>query len=175
MSFYPQLLLNVSRKTTLGLSSDYALYNVLGFSFYTVYTLSLAYNSAIREAYRDVNKGHSPAVSTQDVFFAVHAVALSTVGLTQIMHYDGMVGARSRQPVSRTCFIVSSCLCSFAIFYLALILMTGGGVSKPEKPSSTSYKYFDYFDYIYALSYCKVFITLIKYVPQFLSNRRRRR
>lgn len=91
-------------------------------------------------------------------------------------------------------------MCSFATFYLALILMTGGGVEKPEQvrsgeerndelrerilaprlsprssqPEKASYRYFDYFDYIYALSYCKVFITLIKYVPQFLSNRRRR-
>ena len=52
--------------------------------------------------------------------------------------------------------------------------MTGGGVSSPEDLSKASYRYFDYYDYIYALSYCKVFITLIKYVPQFLSNRRRR-
>jgi len=174
LSFYPQLLLNVSRRTTVGLSSDYALYNLLGFTFYSIYTLSLAYNQPIRDCYRANNGGHSPAVSTQDVFFAAHALAFSALGLAQIVHYDGMVGAAARQPISRTCFIVSSCLCSFATFYLALILMTGGGVEKPEQPEKASYRYFDYFDYIYALSYCKVFITLIKYVPQFLSNRRRR-
>ena len=105
LSFYPQLLLNVSRRTTTGLSSDYALYNVLGFSFYSIYTLSLAYNPSIRSAYRAANGGHSPAVSTQDVFFATHAVVLSVLGLAQIVHYDGMVGERARQPVSRTCFI----------------------------------------------------------------------
>lgn len=36
------------------------------------------------------------------------------------------------------------------------------------------WKYCNYYDYVYALSYCKVFITLIKYVPQVYLNYERK-
>ena len=38
VSFYPQVLLNFQRKTSVGLSFDFLLYNVLAFSCYATFT-----------------------------------------------------------------------------------------------------------------------------------------
>lgn len=38
VSFYPQVLLNFRRKTSVGLSFDFLLYNVLAFSCYAAFT-----------------------------------------------------------------------------------------------------------------------------------------
>lgn len=38
VSFYPQVLLNFQRKTSVGLSFDFLLYNVLAFSCYAAFT-----------------------------------------------------------------------------------------------------------------------------------------
>lgn len=38
VSFYPQVLLNFRRKTSVGLSFDFLLYNVLAFSCYSAFT-----------------------------------------------------------------------------------------------------------------------------------------
>lgn len=44
-------LLNHGRKTTVGLSPDYAALNVLGFTCYAVYTFGLAYSRPIKDEY----------------------------------------------------------------------------------------------------------------------------
>ncbi|GMH66979.1 hypothetical protein TrRE_jg3720 [Triparma retinervis] len=109
LSFYPQLLLNIHRGTTLGLSPDYALYNLIGFGCYAVYTLSLSSSSSIRSSYESHHNGSSPLVSSQDVLFAIHAITLSAVGLAQVAHYDG-IGTRGRQTPSRNCFVICCCI-----------------------------------------------------------------
>lgn len=38
VSFYPQVLLNYRRKTSVGLSFDFLIYNVLAFSCYAAFT-----------------------------------------------------------------------------------------------------------------------------------------
>ena len=41
VSFWPQVLLNKQRKTTVGLSPDFAVLNAFAFAAYTAYTLAL--------------------------------------------------------------------------------------------------------------------------------------
>lgn len=85
-----------------------------------------------------------------------------------------MIGNTARQPPSRISFIISSCLTSFAVVYLFILISTGASTNPEEITSNEEWKYVNYFDYIYALSYCKVFITLIKYVPQIYLNWKRK-
>ncbi|GMI27211.1 hypothetical protein TrCOL_g9469 [Triparma columacea] len=169
LSFYPQLLLNIHRGTTLGLSPDYALYNVVGFACYTTFTLSLFFSSSIITSYKNRHAGSSPLVSSQDVLFAIHAITLSVIGLMQVSYYDG-IGMRGRQTPSRNCFVICCCIVSFATCYLILIAARGSMGKSVDPPPP----YLSYLDYIYSLSYVKIFITLIKYIPQALSNAKRR-
>jgi len=169
LSFYPQLLLNFHRGTTVGLSPDYALYNVIGFACYSVFTCSLRWSDPIIKAYQNLHDGTSPLVSSQDILFALHAITLSVIGFLQIAYYDG-VGFRGLQKPSRNCFVICCCVMSFATCYLILVVADGGN---PGQKEGDDYQYLNYLSYIYSLSYIKIFITLIKYIPQALSNYRR--
>ena len=183
LSFYPQLFLNVSRKTTIGLSPDFAVYNFVGFFCYSIYTCGLHYNSAIMGQYSERHEGMDPSVSSQDVFFALHAVILSLVGILQICYYDGLSveglssaaaarhreggGANVQQRLTRMTFILCSCCASFVIGYAVSIATLSGKVNDQQKASRGL---LNSLDYVYALSYIKVFITVIKYIPQVHSN-----
>ena len=195
LSFYPQMLLNISRKTTVGLSPDFALYNVLGFAAYSTYTFSFYYSDSIRAAYRLDHNNANPLVSFQDVLFAGHAIVLSIVGLAQIVYYDG-ISFSSHQPLSRVAFVltvvitgkehsprsfVPTCVPrawrSHILFPSAFVTLYGFFVyivTPSDTSSAGEYKYMTPIYFMYGLSGIKVFITCIKYVPQFVKNWRRR-
>lgn len=52
-SFYGQIVINHRRRTTEGLSFDFALLNMLGFVCYSAYSFSLLFSARIQEAYRE--------------------------------------------------------------------------------------------------------------------------
>jgi cystinosin len=149
------------------LSPDYAVYNVLGFLCYGTYTFAFAYSGSIREAYHEQHDSY-PLVSFQDVLFAGHAIVLSIVGLFQILHYDGLGGT---QKLSRFGFVTTTVLTTFCLLYGALVLYTKEEhKDKIDGKYDDEYKKFTPLSYMYALSYVKVFITCIKYVPQAYAN-----
>ncbi|KAK3071566.1 hypothetical protein LTR53_008374, partial [Teratosphaeriaceae sp. CCFEE 6253] len=51
LSFYPQPLLNYRRRTTQGLTPDFPLLNVFGFSCYTVSTAAFLYWPVVKQQY----------------------------------------------------------------------------------------------------------------------------
>eukprot|EP00978_Attheya_sp_CCMP212_P037673 scaffold179885_cov57-Attheya_sp.AAC.3 len=91
LSFYPQVITNIANKHTRGLSVDFCLLNVLGFTCYATYTCCLFWNPTIRRLYRE-RFGPTAEITVQsnDVAFALHAAILSSITLGQIIYFDGI-------------------------------------------------------------------------------------
>jgi cystinosin len=155
VSFYPQMLTNFKRKTTDGLSPDFCALNVLGFGCYAAYNLALFFSSIVQQQYRERHgPGSSVTVQSNDVAFAVHAFTLASLTLLQIGYYDGF---RSRPP--------SKIIAALITGILAVIVIT---------PLLVYSCVLALLDALYLLSYIKIGITLIKYVPQVILNYQRK-
>jgi cystinosin len=174
VSFYPQVVANFRRRTTAGLSPDFAVLNVLGFAFYATYTIGLYANPAVRHQYRHRHQQHSSdgdgggvqediaiPVQRNDVAFAVHALVLASLTLAQIGYYDGFLAssASARQKPSRAILGVVLVACCIVVAYPAAMLLFGTGSG---------------LDYLYLLSSIKIMISVVKYVPQVLLNAKRK-
>jgi len=146
VSFYPQAYTNWTRKAVSGLSFDFELYNIMGFSFLTVYNGFMLWNWTAREQYKDQNvNGCYPQVAANDFAFALHASILTLVHLGQIFVYD-----RGGQKISWLAITLFDAFFSAAIVY-SICVAAGAG---------------ELLDLLYYLSYVKLFLTFIKYVPQ---------
>ena len=78
ISFYPQSIENYMTKSVAGFSLEFALLNPSGFFFYATYSVG---------GRVDPNLGTGD-VLTNDLIFALHAFAMSSVQLAQIFIYD---------------------------------------------------------------------------------------
>ena len=170
-SFYPQIFLNYQRQTTRGLSVDFCVLNVLGYICYTIYTTNFYWNEAVIRAYKDripagdnneddIMEDGTDAVSDRsvtvqgnDVAFAIHAILMASITLSQIGLYDTFV---VRPPSRRVNFVLVATI-TFVIFYLISTKLIQGQV--------------DVLDFLYLLGAIKVGVTIGKYVPQALLNR----
>eukprot|EP01116_Phalansterium_solitarium_P010632 TRINITY_DN2564_c0_g1_i1.p1 TRINITY_DN2564_c0_g1~~TRINITY_DN2564_c0_g1_i1.p1 ORF type:complete len:139 (-),score=3.01 TRINITY_DN2564_c0_g1_i1:161-577(-) len=86
ISFWPQIISNYRRKSVVGLSFDYVFLNIIGFTCYSAYNLSLFWNPTIQQQYKNFY-GEANKVQPNDVAFALHAVAASTLTGIQIFIY----------------------------------------------------------------------------------------
>lgn len=85
LSFYPQPLLNIRRKSTEGLTVDFPLLNVVGFVCYTIYTGAFLLNNTIRQQYALRNpSAPTPTVRSNDFAFALHALVLCAITYSQL-------------------------------------------------------------------------------------------
>ena len=157
-SFYPQVFQNYRRRTTVGLSPDFVALNVLGFACYTAYTVAFYGSPEVRRQYTRRHHGSEPPASASDVLFSAHALLLSTVTLAQVLYYDGLLRERRRQRLSAPAF--------FAIIGIAVAV--GGYVVAAYRNDDPA------LDFPYFLSYVKMAITFVKYLPQLFENYRRR-
>jgi cystinosin len=160
VSFYPQIVNNFKRRSTVGLSPDFAVLNVLGFACYAAYNASFYWSSTIQEMYQQ-RHGQNAEITIQsnDVAFALHALILSSVTVLQIVFYGGGVKAL---PLSKPIASVIVVILTICIVYPVLLWMTHDA------------KKFNWLDFLYMLSYIKIAISLIKYIPQVGLNIRRR-
>jgi cystinosin len=162
VSFYPQLYYNWTRKSVDGLSFDFIVFNLLGFTAYTAYTCAFYWNAQVRKAY-ELRYHSSNDVQINDVFFAIHAVFLTLLSLVQCWLYKG-----SQQHVSKICMILTTLFLAVIAFHG---LLTFHFNSRPElSPDSL----FSVLSFLYLLSWVKLAITLIKYIPQVVLNWQRR-
>ena len=157
VSFYPQVLTNYRRKTTEGLSVDFVALNALGFACYSIYNVSMYFSPDIEKLYKE-RYGEEAEITVQpnDVLFAVHALLITLVILCQVGYYDGV---RSMRP-SRTIASVILGILGVCLGYpFVVVYDIGRG---------------NWLDCIYLLSFVKIIVTLIKYVPQVILNYRRK-
>ncbi|VDO85583.1 unnamed protein product [Heligmosomoides polygyrus] len=106
----------------------------------------------IREAHKHTRKEyevahpHSPIpVLLNDVFFAVHALFACLLTVLQCLIYY-----RGSQRVSNTCYAIS-----------AFMILAGVGAG-----AVTFFGYLNMLQFVTSLSYIKMAVTLLKYIPQ---------
>lgn len=161
VSFYPQVYVNYVRRSVVGLSFDYQLLNLVGFSCYAVFNVSTFFPTSIRDEYESAHGGSSPTVEANDVFFALHAVTLTIVNLLQIYSYE-----RGGQRFSRWSVLVSL---TFSIFVAAYAAACAIG-DDPTRPRHL----LSWLSWSTSLSVIKLIVTCLKYFPQAILNYRRR-
>jgi cystinosin len=155
-SFYGQIIENYRRKSVSGLSFDFEVYNFLGFTSYSIYTIWGYFD-------HDIGTGE---VSIQDVIFAVHAWLMTIVTIIQIfIYYDRQ---DPHQKVSYLCITITICLIwgALQIILIEQIL----GLYDPHVKKDQKF----IFNSVIYLGWCKVFISFIKYIPQVMTNWRRK-
>ncbi|KAF9583897.1 hypothetical protein BGW38_008185 [Lunasporangiospora selenospora] len=149
-SFYPQAILNWRRKSVQGLSMDFIYLNVVGFLCYSIFNLAFYFSPEIQDEYRQRNGGQDNLVRANDVFFALHALALSSFTLFQTLIYKRDEGQSVSKPTK----------------LLILISSIGMGLMVVSAIASKS----QWIDLLYYLSYIKLGISFIKYCPQVYLN-----
>ncbi|KAI4229918.1 MAG: hypothetical protein L6R36_000427 [Xanthoria steineri] len=93
LSFYPQPVLNLRRRSTTGTTPAFPFINTLGFLSYFLSTLTFYASPLIRAQYAARNPtAPTPTVRLNDLVFTIHAVVMST--LTWTMAKTSESGAR---------------------------------------------------------------------------------
>jgi len=159
VSFYPQVLSNYRRKSVVGLSFDFTVLNAFGFACYTVFNVAIYAAHIINpnpEAadWREAEK----SVKINDVFFAVHALILTLITLAQIRIYETGGQAVSNWTIK---FVQVSIL-------VVIVYLVGVFTLQASIPSLS------WLNWLYLMSYIKVIISLIKYIPQLVMNYKRK-
>ncbi|KAJ0308203.1 uncharacterized protein N0V96_003866 [Colletotrichum fioriniae] len=173
-SFYPQPLLNFHRKTTAGTTVDFPLINCLGtaltlptpagFLAYFVSNAAFYYSPVVRAQYAARNHGLTPTVAFNDITFAAHALLLSCITTSQyVPKLWGFTPAPGTNPSRFISGIASGCIVGVAV--VGLIVASAPGDGDPITSWCA-------LDVVYAVSYVKLVITLIKYTPQVITNYR---
>ncbi|XP_058813123.1 cystinosin homolog isoform X2 [Topomyia yanbarensis] len=153
ISFWPQMIINFRRKSVVGLSFDFLAMNLLGHTLYAIFNCSLYWNDHVEQEYFDRNpRGLNPVIAN-DVAFSIHASFATFLTALQCFFYE-----RGEQRVS---YIAQGILSIFAIVIIISGILVGTG-------------HWHWLDFLYCLSYIKLSITLIKYVPQAVLNFRRK-
>eukprot|EP00164_Ancoracysta_twista_P001389 GFYU01001811.1.p1 GENE.GFYU01001811.1~~GFYU01001811.1.p1 ORF type:complete len:336 (+),score=89.75 GFYU01001811.1:163-1170(+) len=155
ISFYPQVFQNFYRKSVIGLSFDYLLYNIIGFSCYSIFNVAFYWSDKVQSEYRAHNNGKDNVVQVNDVFFALHAVVLTLITIAQCFMYP-----RGEQKLSWTAIGISIVGVLMAIVYGILVATA----------NADSWEYFTTLYWLYFLSYLKLAVSLIKYLPQVYLN-----
>jgi cystinosin len=186
-SFYPQAILNIRRKSTSGTTIDFPSINVLGFLAYFVSNAAFLFSSRIRREYALRNHGLTPTVQINDLAFAGHAAVMTSITLSQYLSpriWGFEKRGRLEHGVRLSSWIRGIIVGSvFGVGIVALIV-----AAKHDEDPKTGWAWIDvvsrsaknicrsYADrnalQIYAVSYVKLFITLVKYMPQVITNYR---
>ncbi|GAB7357698.1 hypothetical protein MBLNU459_g0366t2 [Dothideomycetes sp. NU459] len=163
LSFYPQPLLNWRRRSTSGLTVDFPTLNVVGFVCYTVSTACFLFSPTIRQQYAQRHPlAPEPTVRANDFAFALHATAICVVVYSQFFHkLWHFTDVKLRRASPAALGIVWGSLLGVAL--TSLIVIT-------RRTKTTAADGWNDIDVVYALSYVKLLITVVKYVPQAWSN-----
>ncbi|CEL06223.1 Putative Lysosomal L-cystine transporter (Eurofung) [Aspergillus calidoustus] len=167
-SFYPQPIDNFRRKATTGLAIDFPTINVLGFVCYTVYTSAFLYSPVIRSQYAARHpQSEEPTVRFNDFAFALHAVVLSFLVYTQF--WPSIWGFKVSRFQRVSWPILGLFWGSFVAVAVVIFIVLAKSPDNGYEPLSWAW-----IDVIYALSYVKLVITVVKYVPQAWVNYKRK-
>ncbi|XP_057393036.1 cystinosin isoform X2 [Balaenoptera acutorostrata] len=149
VSFYPQVITNWRRKSVVGLSFDFVALNLMGFVAYSVFNIGLLWVPSIKEQFLLKYPNGVNPVDSNDVFFSLHAVALTLVIMVQCFLYE-----RGNQRVSwlAISFLVLSWLFTLIVLIVAAVRAT------------------TWLQFLFCFSYIKLAVTLVKYFPQAYLN-----
>lgn len=153
VSFYPQTYSNWRRRSVIGFHFDFLSLNVVGFFMYSVFNICLYWSPAIKIQYFSRHPYGVNPVQLNDVIFSIHAFAACLIQVAQCCVYE-----RGDQQVSRT---AKGILGAIGVLSSVMVVLSAAVVLQ-------------WLDFLYYVSYVKLFITLIKYIPQAYYNYRRK-
>ncbi|GAB9466719.1 hypothetical protein Gpo141_00004085 [Globisporangium polare] len=166
VGFYPQLFSNYYRKSVSGLSLDSIVLSLLGFVCYAIFNCAFFYSERVQEQYMRLHDGHRSAVEVNDVFFSLNATVLVGTLLFQCAIYSNNGG----ENVSKATLTLTAAVLAVAALFAAAVVLTGNDDGANESSSSL----FTTLNLLYYLSYVKLALTLVKYIPQVLLNYQRK-
>ncbi|TAQ88633.1 hypothetical protein B7494_g3050 [Chlorociboria aeruginascens] len=166
LSFYPQPILNFRRRSTTGTTIDFPSTNVLGFVAYFVSNAAFLWSPIIRQQYALRNHGLMPTVQFNDFAFAAHAVVLSALTASQFVPSIWGFERRGNGAGAR----ISRWILGILVGSLIAVGFVGFIVIVRHDPDPMTG--WAGIDVVYAVSYIKVLVTLIKYMPQVATNYR---
>ncbi len=143
--------------------------NFLGFFCYAVYNCALYFNPVVRAQYANDHGGSTSSVQINDVFFSLHALAITTLTLVQCACYE-----RGGLCVSRTCaglvggaVVVSAGYATVVALAPSEDIPEAGAARTATCPSCpNAHGWLTWLALVYWLSYVKLAVTLTKYFPQ---------
>ena len=156
VSFYGQVIENYRRGKVKGLNFDFEIYNFVGFSSYLTYTI---------RGYIDENLG-TGKVQPEDIGFAGHALLLTIITICQYFYYRD--SEDKEQKVNHFTITILSVMIWGA--FLLILLESILNYYDPHVKKGAKYV----FNSLIYLGWCKVIISLIKYLPQVYSNYKRK-
>ncbi|KAK6338124.1 hypothetical protein TWF696_001595 [Orbilia brochopaga] len=176
-SFYPQLLQNRSRRSTLGVATSYFPLNILGFLCYLTYTALLLYSPRIRAEYAArYTNAPNPTVRLNDLAFALHAAILASVTYSQF--FPAIWGYEAGRRRERTRPAVWGVIVGIITTIATMTAIAAGNEARNTSVGGSidtgdGFWRLDkviYLDVTTALSLSKLLVTLIKYLPQIYTN-----
>ncbi|RPB27552.1 hypothetical protein L211DRAFT_855827 [Terfezia boudieri ATCC MYA-4762] len=158
LSFYPQLIQTYRRRSVTGLSIDFFTINVVGFAVYTVSTYLFLFSSTIRKQYASRHRSApEPSVQYNDLAFGVHALILTVLTWSQFWCFGYKREPSQKLSIGMITLIIGSAAVTTIVSSLVYLQ-----IGKLEA-----------LDIVYTLGYIKLFITILKYIPQVHLNYRR--
>jgi len=159
VSFYPQLIVNIRRKSVTGLALDYFALNVLGFTCYTVSSILFLFSPAVRDEYAQRHPNSpEPTVRWNDLAFAAHAMLISVATWSQFFFWGYERYPSQRLSAPMIIFMIGS-----VVVVIVSVFMT-----------TVETKKWEWLDVVYTLAYIKLAISLLKYIPQVILNHQRK-
>jgi cystinosin len=139
---------------------------IAGFAAYMVSNMAMFYSPLIRAQYAARNKGLTPTVQFNDITFAAHGLLLSLVSTSQYL-FPRSWGFTS-SPGSRPSRFIMGVFIGCVAGVVVVIFIVTGSLQRDSIDDAISA--WVWLDAIYAVSYVKLVVTLIKYTPQVLVN-----
>ncbi|KEH25387.1 putative lysosomal cystine transporter [Medicago truncatula] len=148
-SFYPQFILNYSRKSVVGLNFNYLILNNTKHTLYLIYNASLYFSPNVRFQYHQkYGFDQMIPVAANDVAFSTHAVLLTLALLFQVAIYE-----RGNQSISK-----------ITMGIITVVWITVGVCSFIAFPSKSWLWLISIFNTM------QVVLATIKYIPQAFMN-----
>lgn len=157
VSFYPQIYLNWKRRSVVGLSFDFIGLNLTGFMTYSFFNLGIYFSPVVQGEYYARHPTGVLPVEMNDIVFGLHATLATFVTVLQCCFYE-----RKEQRMSLAGRVLLAVVWAGAALFGVVTLIAGRHWSSP------------WLFYLYYFSYCKLAITLVKYIPQALLNFKRK-
>ncbi|KAF8471872.1 PQ loop repeat-domain-containing protein [Kalaharituber pfeilii] len=159
LSFYPQVIKTCRRRSVTGLSIDFFTINVVGFAVYTISTFLLLFSATIRAQYAARHpSAPKPNVQYNDLAFGIHAFTLAFIMWCQFWFFGFKRDPTQTLGTGMTGVIIGSTVAVTSTGALAYFKVDG----------------WEALDVVYTLSYIKLLITVLKYIPQAYLNYQRK-
>ncbi|XP_042865458.1 cystinosin-like [Penaeus japonicus] len=152
ISFLPQVWLNWNRKSVVGFSLDNVTLNILAYLCYSLFNVAFFAVPFIQNQFHERYPRQVNHVRPNDVFFACYALFIEIVLGIQCLIYHREPG----QVVSKTCWVI----------------VTGSVLSVAIACVLAAEHVLWWLDVFYLMSYLKLGITPLKYIPQLYVNYR---